>query len=154
MTARGKSQLNLPPVEVRKSEQPSAPFRNPEHQPGPERLGAAVLGNSEQRLAALRIQEHADDRHVLAASILDEAFRLANLESKEAAHLVGVSTSLVDKWRSVDERGCPSLAQLLMLPPTFHIALHRVMNRRFGFGRAALSRLLEAAGDLALGVEP
>ena len=39
---------------------------------------------------------------------------------------------------------------MLLLPASFHIALHRVMNRRYGFGRAALKRLLDAAGDLAV----
>jgi len=85
----------------------------------------------------------------LAARWFDEALTRAGLESKEVAHLLGVSVSLVDKWRSTNEQRCPSFVQMLCLPPRFHFELHRVMNRHFGFGRAALARVIEAAGDLA-----
>lgn len=102
--------------------------------------------NSEQVGQALRESEQ------LAVELLNAAFEAARLDNKEIAHLCGVSVSLVEKWRSTDARGCPSLAQMLRLPPTFHLALHRALNKRFGFGRAALARLIGAAEDLALAV--
>lgn len=130
MKSRSQFQMNLPPVEVRGSEQPKATFRKSEQDAEP-------FGRSEQ----------------LAAKLLDAAFEAAGLDNKEIAHLCGVSVSLVEKWRSTEARGCPSFVQLLCLPPSFHIALHRQMNRKFGFGRAAVARLLGAVEDLVLVVE-
>lgn len=116
------------------------------------------LGVSEQAAVSFRNSEQGPEAFAqseqFASELLHEAFDAARLENKEIAHLCGVSVSLVEKWRSSEARGCPSFAQLLRLPPTFHLALHRAMNRRFGFGRAALAQLLEAAGALALVVEP
>lgn len=116
-------QLNLSPMEVRKSERDEPAFRKSEHE-------------------------------AQAARFFDIACMAAHLESKEIAFLCGdISVSLVDKWRSPESRGCPSFAQLLMLPARFHIELHRAMNAKFGFGRQALRDLLEAAGTLALVTE-
>ena len=122
-----KDQLSLPPMPLRGSEQADPSLRN-----------------SQQDEAALRRSEQ------LAAEALDAAFFEAHLENKDIAFLCGVSVSLVEKWRTADQRGCPSLVQMLLLPPAFHCALHRQLNKRFGFGRAALVRLLDAVGDLAL----
>lgn len=111
------------------------------------------LRSAESQRAGFRKSEPLDDRFREserdAAVLLDESFTLARLENKEIAHLCGVSVSLVEKWRKPDVKGCPSFAQMLRLPPAFHIALHRVLNRRYGFGRAALGRVLDALGDLA-----
>jgi DNA-binding transcriptional regulator YiaG len=124
------AQLNLPPAELRASEQSSPSFRNSEQD-------IEALGKSEQ----------------LAATFLNQALDAADLTNKEVAHLCGVSVSLVEKWRSTEARGCPSFVQLLMLPPTFHLELHRAMNRRFGFGRQLLARLMHDISDLALAVD-
>lgn len=102
-----------------------------------------------------------DGGYVLASELFDAAMAVlehpdrkgTRLNNKDVADLCGVSESLVHKWRSSDQRACPSFAQMLCLPPAFHLELHRAMNRRFGFGRAALAQLLEAAGALALFVE-
>ena len=117
-------------MEVRRSEPKTSAFRNSEHE-------ADGLGKAEQ----------------LAAILLDEAIENAGLTNKEVAHLCGVSVSLVEKWRKADARGCPSFVQMLCLPAAFHIALYRVQNKRFGYGRAALARLIDAASDLALVTE-
>lgn len=143
MASRANVQLNLPPTEVRRSEPREPSFREPE----PSSAGRASFRNSEQNEAALGNSEH------IAADVLNTAFQNARLDNKEIAHLCGVSVSLVEKWRSTEARGCPSFAQLLMLPPAFHIELHRALNKRFGFGRAALNRLTDAMADLALVVE-
>lgn len=112
------------------------------------------LRASEQSAAAFRKSEPTDDAlgssERLAATLLDEAIERAGLTNKEVAHLCGVSVSLVEKWRSTEARGCPSFVQMLLLPPAFHLELHRAMNRTFGFGRAALVQLLDAAGSLAV----
>jgi len=109
-------------------------------------LPPSLLPKREQDEPVLTIQEQDADR--TASEMFDEALKSARITSQEAAFLTGVSESLVRKWRSVQQREQPSFAQMLCLPAPFHIALHRVMNRRFGFGRAALRRLLDAAGDL------
>ena len=129
-SARANSQMPLPPMELRGSERPGPSFRNSEQHD-------QACGKSEQ----------------IAADVLNAAFQNARLDNKEIAHLCGVSVSLVEKWRSTEARGCPSFAQLLMLPASFHIELHRALNKRFGFGRAALNRLTDAMADLALVVE-
>lgn len=88
-----------------------------------------------------------------AAQLLDAALEAAGISSKEVSILAGVSESLVSRWRSGNYTEAPSFAQMLLMPPSFHIALHRQMNRKFGFGRAALARLLGAVEDLAMCVE-
>lgn len=128
MSSRSHLQLNLPPTEVRSSEHPSAAFRKSEHAGKPDQ----------------------NDTAELAAALFDEALTRAQLTNKDVAHLLGVSVSMVEKMRSTEARGCPSFAQMLRLPPAFHIEMHRAMNRRFGFGRRALLDLMEAAGTLAL----
>ncbi len=117
-------------MELRGSEHREAAFRNSEQD-------TEALGKSEQ----------------LAALLLGEALDAALLSNKEVAHACGVSVSLVEKWRSTEARGCPSFVQMLCLPPKFHLELHRAMNKRFGFGRQLLGRLLEDIADLALVVE-
>jgi len=150
MRSPSKSQRNLPPMELRDPEQPDLAFRKSEQDADAvgktqrESPAAGTFRNSEQDEMALRESEHC------AARLLDAAFRDAGLESKDVAFFCGVSTSLVEKWRSPEQRGCPSFVQMLLLPPTFHLALHRRLNKRYGFGRAALKLLLDAAGDLAL----
>lgn len=124
-------QLNLPPTEVRSSERAEPAFRKTES------------------------DESAVDRgYILAAELFDAAMENTRpeLANKEVSHLCGVSVSLVEKWRKPDTRACPSLMQMLLLPPAFHYALHKEMNRRFGFGRAALRDLLDAVGLVSLAV--
>ena len=136
MASRQQNQLNLPPALLQGSE----------HQP-------VVLRKSEQASNALRTAEQADDSSRIAAELFDAAVVASKLRNPEIAHLIGVSESLVQKWRSAETRECPSFVQMLRLPPAFHIELHRAMNKRFGFGRAALNRLLDAVSDLSLVVE-
>lgn len=88
----------------------------------------------------------------LAAEVFDEALIRAGIGTEEAALIVGVSKSLVSRWRSDSYREQPSYAQLLRLPAHFQYAMHKVANQRFGFGRAALLDLLDAAGQLAVAV--
>jgi len=123
-------QSDAPQLPLRTSEQLKAPFRSSER-------GADALSQSEQ----------------IAAELLRAAFKRARLNDKEIAHLCGVSRSLVEKWSSTEQRGCPSFVQLLLLPPSFHYALHKEMNARFGFGKQALRDLMDAAGSLAMVIE-
>lgn len=129
-----KHQLNLPPSLLQVSEQ-----------------GAVVLQRSEQADSALQTSEPGvTDETRLASEVFDAAAKACGLSTPDIGHLCGVSDALVYKWRSPERRECPSFVQMLMLPPAFHLALHRQLNKRFGFGRAALARLLDAVGDLAL----
>ena len=123
---KSKSQLNLPPM-LRANGTQSEPVRPKCTQdPDPDRL---------------------------ASEIFDEALAEAKVTTAEVAFLFGVSESVVRRMRSKDARERVSFGQMLRLPLRFHVELHRAMNRRFGLGRFALQRLLDAAGDLAVAVE-
>lgn len=125
---------------LRSSEQLKAGLRKSE----PQSNSDAMFRNTEPSADACGKAEH------IAAELLDDAFTRAGLTNKEIAHLCGVSVSLVEKWRSTEARGCPSFVQMLLLPPVFHLSLHKAMNARFGYARAALLDLIEAAGALAV----
>jgi len=119
------------------------------------------LQSSERQMPAFRKSESGsavgesavEQAHIDAAELFDAAMTGAGLRNPEVAHLCGVSESLVQKWRQRDTRACPSFVQMLCLPPAFHIALFRAQNTRQGLGRAALARLMDAAGDLAVVLE-
>lgn len=98
----------------------------------------------EDRASAIAVAD------VEASRLFDEALTDARISTKEAAFLLGVSDAMIRKMRSADIAGRVTLTQLLLLPPAFHIALHRRLNARYGFGRAALARLLEAVGELTV----
>lgn len=112
-----------------------------------ERRGPSLVRRSMPSGASDLRAEEADR---LASELFDQALSDAGLTTKEVAYLLGVSDSLVMRMRSPEIRGRVSFTQLLRLPPAFHIALHRRLNARFGFGRAALRDLLEGLGTLAL----
>lgn len=115
-------QVSTPTLPVRTSEQLKVPFRSSE-------------------------QAQPD---ALAAELLNAAFDAAGLENKQIAGLCCVSVSLVEKWRSAESRGCPSFLQMLLLPPSFHVELHKAMNKHYGYGRQAVLDLLDAVGRLAV----
>jgi hypothetical protein len=94
----------------------------------------------------------AEQAGILAAEVLDEALIMSGIGTEQAALTIGVSTGMVSKWRSATYRERPSYAQLLQLPPEFHLAMNRIVSRRFGFARAALAMLMDAAGDLAVAI--
>jgi hypothetical protein len=88
----------------------------------------------------------------LAAEVFDEALTASHIGTEDAARMVGVSKGLVSKWRSPHYTERPSYGQLLRLGPEFNLAMNRIVARRFGFARAALLTLMDAASDLALAV--
>jgi hypothetical protein len=121
-------------------------------------LPPTLLPNREQESVLLPKQEQAPkvsagEADASAARLFDEALTAAQLSSQEAAHLLGCSESLVNKMRSPNARERVSLAHLLLLTPRFHLELHRALNRRFGFGRQLLRRIVDDLGDLALAME-
>ena len=140
MTPRAKHQPTSGGLPLRSSEPLKATLRSSER----SRPRGDALGFSEHDPDALRESERD------AARLLDQAFTDAGLETKVIADLCGVSPSLVEKWRSTEARGGPSFLQLLCLPPAFHLAMNKLLNQRYGFGRAALLDLLDAVGRLAL----
>jgi hypothetical protein len=115
-------------------------------------FGPTSLANGTQPEAVLPKCTQRDDAHEIAAVLFDESLTAARIETAEAAYLLGISESLVRRMRSKDARERVSFAQLLKLPPSFHLELHRAMNRRFGFGRQLLARVLDDLGALALSV--
>lgn len=132
MSSPTNAQLNLPPVAL--------PNRSPDG-------GVRTISSHEPE--------------VLTALLFDEALREtkdlrgrpAPITTKEAAALLGVSESLVTRWRSPHHRETPSLVQFMRLPSNFHVAWLRAMNPRVGFGQQLLRRLLDDLSDLALVVE-
>lgn len=154
MASRDKNQLTFGPGQVHSSEQEASLLQKVE-QPSSRVTSSGqtsqALQISEQPEPVLQISEHepTDDTR-LASTLFDAAAKECGLSTPVIAQLCGVSDGLVYKWRSVNQRECPSFVQMLRLPASFHIALHRGLNKRYGFGRAALSRLLDAAGELAL----
>jgi hypothetical protein len=138
-----KSQLNLPPTLLPKdSEGPAARA-------------------SDSRASAGRTKRSLDGVDADAALIFDEALRsardlrgkVAPITSQEISHLLGVSESLVNRWRSPHYRESPSWTQMLRLPVSFHWALLKTLSRRFGFRQLALRQLLDAVGDVAVAGE-
>lgn len=120
-------------------------------------FGPAEVRNSEDAIPAFRNSEDdstpAGSVHEISASLFDDACKGARLTNKEIAFLWTCSVSNVEKMRLPGTRTCPSLVQLLLLPPRFHYEFHKAMNKRYGYGRAALRELLESIGTLALVVE-
>lgn len=88
----------------------------------------------------------------LASTLFAQAMDDAKLTTAEVAYLVQHSESLVTRWRSPEHREQPSFAQLLRLPPAFHMALHKRLDQHYGFSHAAVRDALEAIGRLAVAV--
>lgn len=125
---------------------PASPKTIPKHQLN---LPPSLLANETPGTAMRPKSTHPDDASILAAELFDQALTEAGITNDEAAYLLGVSASLVRRMRSRDARERASFVQLLRLPFSFHVALHRVMNRRLGLGRAMLREVLDALGCLA-----
>lgn len=133
---RNQSQVALPPMEVRSSNHQDASVRK-SHQ-GPD---AVVKPHQIDRNAA----------EILAATIFDNALESAGITRDEAAFLMGqISRSMVDQMCSTSAPKSPSLIQLLMLPPQFHVALIQELDKHFSLGRALLARAQQALGTLGL----
>lgn len=128
-----QSQMPLPPMEVRKTD-PS---------------GTAIR-KSDQENQSVRASDR-EAAEARAAAMFSRALDAAGITRDEAGYLMGgISRSLVDKMCSPTERQCPSLVQLLLLPPQFHLALIQELDGHFGLGRAVLARVQQAVGTLAL----
>lgn len=134
--SKSNSQLNLPPLPVVKETQQDSPRAN--HTPANVSRAKGTQ------------QPDADE---MSAELFDTALTAASVTTAEAAFLLGISESLVRRMRSKDSRERVSFAQLLRLPPAFHLELHRAMNARYGYGRQALLDALDALGRIALVME-
>lgn len=86
---------------------------------------------------------------MLTAVVLDEAVIAAGMTNKGIAMELGISESIVARWRSPHARECPSLLQVTKLGPDFQRLMHRGFARRYGWRRKALLDLAAAMGDLA-----
>lgn len=137
--SRSKSQLSLPPMEVGNQDTRSRAVLNQ------DTTGTAVLSQDIQALPVPSV-----DAARVASELFASACRDARLTPAEVAYLCGVSENLVNKWQNPNDERCPSFAQMLCLPFAFHLAVFGLMNRRFGFARAAVTRLLSAVGDVAV----
>lgn len=109
--------------------------------------------------AAVRNSDHAEDpvrksdreaAERLAAELFARALEAAHIERDEAAFLMGVTRSMVDKMCAPTEAKAPSLVQLVLLGPAFHVALIQQLDHHFGLGRALLARVQQTLGTLGL----
>jgi hypothetical protein len=130
-SSRSQSQLKLPPMEVRKTDSAVSPIRHTDRDDHVVRIS--------DRDAAAR----------LAAQIFSEALAASKINRDEAAALVGVSRSLIDKMCEATGKS-PSLLQIVLLGPVFHVALLRELDKHFGLGRAVLAQVQQSVGALAL----
>lgn len=137
---RRDSQLNLEPMEVRK---PS------DAEPSRRSASSAAPAASERRNPSAE----PDAITITASQLFDRALDDAQITNAEAAHLMGISESLVNRMRSPNYRECVSLVQLLRCGPVvtwkFHVALHHKQQ----FGQRALREALQALSLVGVGIE-
>jgi hypothetical protein len=87
------------------------------------------------------------------ASVVFDLAAIRFGEKDEALALtLGVSRSLVSRWRSPEHREVPSLAQVMTLGPEFQRLFVKELSKFHGFGRLALLDLVESLGELASAV--
>lgn len=153
MTSRSSDcQRNLPPMELENdSAQGLARTKDSPASPPSMAFEAAVAPRTNDSAAPVARTNHSDENPCTAASVLvDECITDARLDSKVVAQLCGVTTSLVNRWRSSNYDDSPSLAHLLRLPAGFHWALVKRLIRRFAFGQRAIAEAVETQGVLAV----
>lgn len=85
----------------------------------------------------------------VAAEMFSQALKASGINRDEAAALMGVSRSLVDKFCEATGKS-PSLIQVVLLGPAFHIELIKELDKHFGLGRALLARVQQSLGTLGL----
>lgn len=116
-------------------------------------LPAAPLRNLKVETPSLRIPKAdeftCEQALEMAAEIFDESCIRAGLNNKFIAQHLGVSDSLVARWRLPHTKDRATVAQMLRLPGFFLLALHKVLGQRFGARKAAMAALLDAVADLA-----
>src|SRR5688572_2719774 len=73
-------------------------------------------------------------------------------KDESLALTLGVSRSLVSRWRSPEHREVPSLTQVMTLGPGFQWLFVKELSKFHGFGRLALLDLVESLGELSAAV--
>ena len=91
---------------------------------------------------------------MLVSVCFDEAVIAAGLSNKEIATTCGIaSDSMVSRWRSADQKDCPSLVQVLKLGPDFLRLMNRGFSRRCGWTNKALLDIAASLGEIAVVLE-
>lgn len=85
----------------------------------------------------------------IASVVFDMACIRFGEKDESLALTLGVSRSLVSRWRSPEHREVPSLAQVVALGPEFQRLFLKELSKFHGFGRLALLDLVESLGELA-----
>ena len=85
----------------------------------------------------------------IASVIFDMACIRFGEKDEALAITVGVSRSMVTRWRDLDAREVPNTAQIAALGEDFNRIYGKVRNRFYGFGKRALIDLLDSVGELA-----
>lgn len=133
---RRDSQLNLEPMEVRKPSD-AEPSRRSASPAAPER----------------RNPSEPDALTIAASTLFDQALTDARITNAEAAHLMGISESLVNRMRSPNYRECVSLVQLLRCGPSVTWQFHRALHARNKFAQVALREAVQSLSLLAVGID-
>ena len=86
---------------------------------------------------------------MLTSVLFDQACLRFGKKNLWIATTLGVSESLVSRWRNPDHREGPSLAQVIALGEEFQRAFKKEQEKYHGWGRKALMDVIEAVGELA-----
>ena len=97
---------------------------------------------------AIRVDPDELDRFVASVSQVGTSVESA-VAVRPAAALMGVGRSLVDKMCEATGKS-PSLIQIVLLGPVFHVALLKELDKHFGLGRAVLAQVQQSLGALGL----
>jgi hypothetical protein len=112
-----------------------------------------LRANETQRSEARPDRTPQDVADALASEMFDAALTAANISTSEVAYLLGISESVVRRMRSKDARERVSFGQMLRLPIEFHVELNKLLDQRYGFGRAAMGRIFSDLGIAAVSLE-
>jgi len=129
-------------------------------------LSRLPLRTTKQARVVLRNPTQADEARAiiqeiaqeLAAHTFDDAVEGARLTNQVIAFELGISESLVGRWRNPAARESPSIVQLQQIGqmpdvgPVFLCEVNKACTRRNGLGRRVLRSLLDSVGDLAVAV--
>lgn len=132
-SSQNQNQRSLPPMELRRSESDRGEFRKSDGNCHPFRQSEDELYAVSARLFKSALE---DKKH--------------GMSRDEAAFVLDVSRSLIDKWCAEDVKASPSDVQLLGLGMAFYLAYRSAHDGHFDVTSHVLKRLSGAFADAAL----
>lgn len=89
---------------------------------------------------------------MVASVVFDAAAIRFGQKNAALAITLGVSESLISRWRNPEHREVPSLVQVIALGADFQRLFVKEQSKFYGFGRKALLDLVDAVGELSVAV--